>query len=79
MEIQITLSKENFAETIIKSQFSYCLLIWIFTSTDSYKKIKRIHEKCLRLVLNDHQSTLDEILNTLNEKTIHQQYIDTVC
>ena len=51
----------------------------MFTSKDSYKKINRIHEKYLRLVLNDHQPTLDEILNTLNEKTIHQQYIDTVC
>ena len=40
------------------------------------KKINRIHEKSLTLVLNDHQSTLDKILDTLNEKTIHQQYID---
>ena len=40
------------------------------------KKINRIHEKSLTLVLNDHQSTLDKILDTLNEKTIHQQCID---
>ena len=26
--------------------------------------------------LSDHQSTLDEMLDTLNEKTIHQQCID---
>ena len=30
----------------------------------------------IRLVSNDHQSTLDEMLDTLNEKTIHQQCID---
>ena len=40
------------------------------------KKINRVHEKSLRLVLNDHHSTLDEMLDTLNEKTIHQQCID---
>ena len=40
------------------------------------KKINRIHEKSLGLVLNDHQSTLDEMLDTLNEKTIHQQSTD---
>ena len=40
------------------------------------KKINRIHEKSLRLVLSDHQSTLDEMLDTLNENTIHQQCID---
>ena len=48
----------------------------MFTSKGLNKKINRIHEKSLRLVLNDHQSTLDEMLDTLNEKTIHQQCID---
>ena len=48
----------------------------MFTSKELNKKINRIHEKSLRLVLNDHQSTLDEMLDTLNEKTIHQQCID---
>ena len=38
--------------------------------------MNRIHEKFLILVLNDHQSTLDETLDTLNEKPIHQQRID---
>ena len=42
------------------------------------KKINRIHEKSLRLVLNDHQSTLDEMLDTLTEKTIHQECIDSL-
>ena len=39
------------------------------------KKINRIHEKSLRLVSKDHQSILDKMLDTLNEKTIHQQCI----
>ena len=48
----------------------------MFTFKGLNKKINRIHEKSLTLVLNDHQSTLDKILDTLNEKTIHQQCID---
>ena len=48
----------------------------MFTSKGLNKMTNRIHEKSLRLVLNDHQSTLDEMLDTLNEKTIHQQCID---
>ena len=47
----------------------------MFTSKGLNKKINKIHEKSLRLVLNGHQSTLDEILDTLNEKTTHQQCI----
>ena len=50
----------------------------MFTAKELNKKINRIHEKSLRLVLNDHQSTLDEILDTLNEKVIHQQCIDSL-
>ena len=44
----------------------------MFTSKGLNKKINRINEKSLRLVLNNHPSTLDEMLDTLNEKTIHQ-------
>ena len=50
----------------------------MFTSKGLNKKRNRIHEKSLRLVLNDHQSTLDEVLDTLNEKTVHQQYINSL-
>ena len=48
----------------------------MFKSKGLNKKIKKIHEKSLRLVLNDHHSALDEMLDTLNEKTIHQQRIN---
>ena len=58
------------------SLFSYCPLIWLFTSKGLNKKTNRIHEKSLGLILNDHQSTLDEMLDALNEKIIHQQCID---
>ena len=43
----------------------------MLTSKGLNKKINRIHERSLRLVLNDRQSTLDEVLDTLNDKTIH--------
>ena len=50
----------------------------MFTSKVLNKKINRIHGKSLNLVLNDHQSILDEMLDALNEKTIHQQCIDSL-
>ena len=68
--------RKTLLNSFIKSEFSYWFLIWMFTSEGLNKKINRIHEKSLRLVLNDHQSTLDEMLDTLNEKTIHQQCIE---
>ena len=68
--------RKTLLNSFVKSQFSYCPLIWMFISKGLNKKINRIHEKSLRLVLNDHRSTLDEMLDTLNEKTTHQQCID---
>ena len=48
----------------------------MFASKGLNKKINKVYEKSLRLVLNYHQSTLDEMLETLNEKAIHQPCID---
>ena len=48
----------------------------MFTSKGLNNKIDRTHEKPLRLVLNDHRSPLDEMLDTLNKKIIRQQCID---
>ena len=41
-------------------------------------KISQI-EKSLRVVLNDHQSILDEMLDKLNEKGVHTNNALTVC
>ena len=67
--------RKTLSNSFIKSQFSYCPLIWMFTSKGLNNKINRIHEKSRRLVLYDHQSTLAEMLDILNGKTIHQQCI----
>ena len=40
--------------SFIRSQFSYCPLIWMFCNRTSMNKINRIQERCLRLVLNDY-------------------------
>ena len=42
--------RKTLLNSFIKSQLSYCPLIWIFASKGLNKKISRIHEKSLRLV-----------------------------
>ena len=44
------------------SQFSYCPLTWMFYSRLINNKIKRLHEKYLRIVYSDNQSTLEGLL-----------------
>ena len=45
------------------SQFSYCPLIWMCYSRSNNKKIYMIHERSLRIIYNDKQSSFTELLN----------------
>ena len=42
---------------MIKSQFSYCPIIWMFSSRRSNKLINKVHERSLRLITNDENSS----------------------
>ena len=42
----------------------------MFSLKGCYKIINKIHERLLRLILNDYESSFDSLLFTLNEKTI---------
>ena len=46
--------KRLLLNSIIKSQFSYCPLIWMFCSLSLNNLINRIHEHALRLIHDDH-------------------------
>ena len=54
------------------SQFSYCLLIWMFHSGNLNNKINRIHERALRLVYQNNLS-FSELLDLDNFSTAHQE------
>ena len=39
--------------SFINAQFTYCPLIWMFSSKGCDKRVNKIHERSLRLILND--------------------------
>ena len=53
------------------SQFSYCPLIWMCHSLSNNKKINMLHERCLRTIYNDKQSSFTELLNKGSSVSIH--------
>ena len=61
--------------SMIKSQFAYCPLIWMFCSRISNNTINKIHECSLRIAFNDQHNSFLDILETNNEMTIHQRNI----
>ena len=55
------------------SRFSYCPLIWMFHSRLINNKTNRLHERCLRIVYSDSQSTFEELLEKDNTVSVHQR------
>ena len=57
------------------SQFSYCLLTWMFHSRKLNSQINSLHERCLRVFCNDRLSTFEELLNKDNSVSIYHRNI----
>ena len=71
-------SKKKKVNSFINSKFFYGLLIWMFTSRGCNKRMDKIHERLLRLIFSDHESSFYDILSTLNKKTIYQRCTDVL-
>ena len=55
--------KKLLSMLFIEAQFKYCPLIWMFCSRSCNNKINKLHEKVLRLLYNDCESSFDVLLN----------------
>ena len=60
------------------SQPSYCSLVWMFCSRKTNNIINKIHERALRIALNDHISDFEIMLRNINDITIHYRNIQTL-
>ena len=76
------LKKEILFKGMIRSQFSYCPLIWMFTSEKSNSLINKLHERSLRTVSGDNQLAVDSsfksLLSKSKEITIHQRNLQVL-
>ena len=72
------LSRLIIFNALIKSQFSYCPLVWMFCSRQTNNIINKIHERDLRIVLSDYFSDSETMLLNMNDITIHHRNIKTL-
>ena len=66
---------KNFQKTFFESQFKYCLLIWMFHTGYMKNKFNRLHERALRIVHNDYESSFEQLLIKDNSICLHHQNI----
>ena len=62
-------------KAFIASEFSYCPLVWMFQSRKLNSRVKKLHERVLRIVYQDHASSFTELLEKDNTATIHNRNI----
>ena len=65
--------RKSLLNSVIKSHFTYCPLIWMFTSRYLNNALNNVHERALRLIYNDHEKSFNSILTENKRKTIHQK------
>ena len=54
--------KKILMNSFLKSQFSYCPLVWMCHSPTINNKINHLHERCLRVIYNGKISSFKELL-----------------
>ena len=65
--------RRTITKSFVTSQFSYCLLIWMFHSRRLNNKINSIHERAPRITYQDNTSKFQELLNKDNSASIHHK------
>ena len=67
-----TNKKSLLYKSMIKSQFTYCPLVWIFSQRQSNKLINKVHERALRFIYQDN-SNFKVLLEKQKAFLIHQR------
>ena len=66
--------KRLILNSLVKSQFSYCPLVWTFFSRTSNNMINKVHERALSVLLNDHESDFEILFQINNDVTTMETF-----
>ena len=65
--------KRTLMKAFIESQLAYCPLIWMLCQRYSNTRINHVHERSLRIVYNNNESTFEDLLKKDNSVSIHHK------
>ena len=72
----MSLSKKySLMNAFFNSKLNYCPLIWMCHSRENNNKINRLHERCLRIIYNNKQSSFNALLEKDGCVLIHERNI----
>ena len=81
MRLRTLLSLEQklvLLNSYVMSQFNYCSNVWMFHGKVANDRINRVHERALRAVYNDFNSTYQQLLSKGRHVRVHQKNLKTL-
>ena len=57
----------------VTTQFCYCHLLWMCHDRKSHAQLNKIHERALRIIYRDHDSSFEVLLDKSGSVTIHHR------
>ena len=69
---QLNDSEKNLFNSVVKSQFNYCPIVWMFRSRTSSHMINKVYEMAVRVILGDDLSDFLPLLQ--NSRDICSNY-----
>ena len=71
--------KRLLLKSFVEAQFGYCPLVWMFHGKEiNERKINHIHERFLRIVYRDYNSSFKDLLKKDNSVCIHHRFIQSL-
>ena len=70
--------KEILFKGMIRSQVSYCPLLWMFSSRKCNNLIGKVHERSLRIVSSDNHVSFKNLLSKRKEISIHRRNLQVL-
>ena len=64
-------------KSMIKSQFAYCSLVWVFCFRQLNNLISKVHERALKLIYQDN-SNFEVLLEKQHDFSIHQRKLQVL-
>ena len=62
--------KVAIVNSCIYANLNFCSLVWHFSTCESIGKIEKIQKPCLRIVLDDYNSSYDVLLRKSGKVTV---------
>ena len=78
MRLQSIKQRAVLKKSFIKSQFGYCLLIWIFYGRGVNNEINHLHERSLHIGYKDNNSSFKELFEKDNSFIVHFKNIQSL-